>query len=82
MQQLIENSKPALELLAEEEDDEAIVEIRSHTQMAGIYSSPIIALKIDYASLADRLYCLATQEDVLSRNRKKVSCSLRKIRDG
>lgn len=72
VQQLVENSKPALDLLAEEENNEMTVQIRSHTQLPSYDSSPVASLQVDYAALADRMYSLASEKGVLVKCRKKV----------
>lgn len=70
-QLLIENSKPALDLLAEEEDDR-LVDITSHTQLSACDASPVASLTVDYSALADRIFELAMAEDVLAKSKKKV----------
>lgn len=80
-EQLIENSKPALDLLAEEEDDELIVEIRSHTQLPASDASPVASLTVDYNALADRIFNLASEENVLAKSKKKAFILVGKFRE-
>nr|XP_039252421.1 ribosomal RNA processing protein 1 homolog A-like [Styela clava] len=77
-QELVDNSKPALELLAEEE---VTINVKGHTQTESYDSSPITALNVDYSGLADRLFELASQDGVLARNRKKVFRMVEKFRE-